>query len=116
MRSRPHPASLAAALAFALATFTAIFSATAAAEDGGYWPRFHGAKGDNISTETGLLKKWPQGGPKLLWTAEDIGDGFSSVTMAEGFIYTNGDIDGKKYLSILPKAWTDASVLEAGWI
>jgi len=22
------------------------------------WPRFHGPRGDNISSETGLLKKW----------------------------------------------------------
>ena len=27
------------------------------------WPRFHGPKGDNISTETGLLTEWPERGP-----------------------------------------------------
>ncbi len=32
-------------------------------ETGASWPRFHGANGDNISTETGLLSKWPRGGP-----------------------------------------------------
>ena len=57
------------------------------------WPRFHGPRGDNISTETGLLKKWPEGGPKLLWAAEGIGHGYAGVTIAEGMIYTAGDVD-----------------------
>ena len=35
-----------------------------------YWPQFHGPKGDNISLETGLLKKWPEKGPKLLWSRQ----------------------------------------------
>ena len=30
------------------------------------WPEFHGPNRDNISTEKGLLKKWPEGGPRLL--------------------------------------------------
>jgi outer membrane protein assembly factor BamB len=57
----------------------------------GSWPRFHGPKGDNISTETGLLKKWPEQGPRLLWTAKEIGQGFAGVTIADGRIYTAGD-------------------------
>src|SRR4030042_4465426 len=56
-----------------------------------FWPRFHGPKGDNISTETGLLKKWPAQGPKLLWTAKGIGRGVAGVTIADGRIYTAGD-------------------------
>ena len=31
------------------------------------WPEFHGAGRSNISAEKGLLKKWPAGGPRLLW-------------------------------------------------
>lgn len=56
------------------------------------WPRFHGPKGDNISTETALLKQWPEQGPKLLWTAKTIGKGFAGVTIADGRIYTAGDV------------------------
>jgi outer membrane protein assembly factor BamB len=61
--------------------------------EGPFWPRFHGPRGDNISTDTGLLKKWPDEGPKLLWTAKGIGHGFAGVTIADGMIYTAGDID-----------------------
>jgi len=63
-----------------------------AAEDAPFWPRFHGPQGDNISTATGLLKSWPPQGPKLLWTTRGIGEGFSSVTIADGRIYTAGNI------------------------
>ncbi len=58
----------------------------------GNWPRFHGPKADNISSETGLLKQWPQQGPRLLWTAKGIGQGFAGVTIANGRIYTAGDV------------------------
>jgi len=48
------------------------------------WPQFHGPKRDNNSAETGLLKQWPEAGPKLLWTAKGLGHGFSSVSIAAG--------------------------------
>ena len=65
----------------------------AAEADAPCWPRFHGPNGDNHSPETGLLKKWPEEGPKLLWTAKDLGFGYSSVTLAHNLIYTAGNIN-----------------------
>lgn len=65
------------------------------------WPRFHGPKGDNISTETGLLKKWPDEGPKLLWKAEKIGGGYSGVTVANGLIFTDGNVGEKTVVTAL---------------
>jgi outer membrane protein assembly factor BamB len=56
------------------------------------WPQFHGPNRDNTSRETGLLKKWPPEGPQLLWTAEGVGEGFSTVAIAEGLVYTTGNI------------------------
>jgi len=66
--------------------------ASVRAADAPFWPQFHGPSRNNISTETGLLKKWPEGGPKLIWTAKGIGHGFSSVSIADGLIYTAGNI------------------------
>ncbi len=51
---------------------------------------FRGPKRDNISTDTGLLKSWPQGGPKLLWTSKGIGEGYSTVAVVGGRAYTMG--------------------------
>ena len=31
------------------------------------WPQFLGPARNGISAETGLLEKWPEGGPKEVW-------------------------------------------------
>ena len=58
--------------------------------DAADFPGFRGPKRDNISAETGLLKQWPKGGPKLLWTAKGIGEGYSTVSVVGGRAYTMG--------------------------
>lgn len=68
------------------------------------WPRFHGAGGDNVAAESGLLPSWPQGGPKLLWTAQGIGAGYAGVTLANGMIYTAGDIGSANVITALDLA------------
>ena len=65
------------------------------------WPSFHGPKRDNISAETGLLQAWPQDGPKLLWTASGLGHGYSTVSIADGRIFTAGTIDKQTYVTAL---------------
>lgn len=51
------------------------------------WPQFRGPNRDGISRETGLLKSWPAGGPKVLWKTE-AGEGFSHVTISNGRLFT----------------------------
>jgi len=65
------------------------------------WPQFHGPNRDNISTETGLLNEWPEGGPKLLWTAAGLGEGFASVSIADGMIYTSGNVDEETVITAM---------------
>lgn len=65
-------------------------------EEGGWWPQFHGPRRDNISTETGLLRKWPDGGPRLLWKYTGCGRGHAGVSVAKGLIYTTGDFGPKE--------------------
>jgi outer membrane protein assembly factor BamB len=60
------------------------------AQKGGEWPNFHGSDRINKSTETGLMKEWPAGGPGLLLTIEGLGEGYSSVSIANNVIYTAG--------------------------
>ena len=67
----------------------------------GDWPQFHGPKRDNISTETGLLARWPEGGPKLLWTARGLGHGFSSVAVKGDRICTAGNLDDHTVVTAL---------------
>ena len=63
-----------------------------AADKKSCWPQFHGPNRDNISTEKGLLKQWPDKGLDLLWTVKGLGHGFSSVSIASSIIYTAGNI------------------------
>ena len=55
------------------------------------WPQFRGPRRDGISTETGLLKSWPEGGPPVLWTATGLGSGYSSPIITSGRIFITGD-------------------------
>ena len=36
------------------------------------WPQFRGPDRDGKSSETGLLKKWPDSGPTLLWEVSGL--------------------------------------------
>ena len=72
-----------------------LVAATSRADD---WPGFRGPNRDGKSAETGLLKKWPDGGPKLLWSVEGLGIGFSSAAVAEDLVYTTGMLDGEGFL------------------
>ena len=73
-RHRPLPLTLALCLAA---------GAVLAAD----WPQYRGPNRDGISRETGLLKSWPQGGPKVLWKAPS-GDGYSHMAVTGGRLYT----------------------------
>ena len=51
------------------------------------WPQWRGPERSGISQETGLLKKWPAEGPKLVWQIKDVGDGYSTPAVAADRIY-----------------------------
>lgn len=55
------------------------------------WAQFHGPNRDSVCHERGLLQAWPEEGPRLLWTLEGLGRGFSTVSIAEGRMLTMGD-------------------------
>lgn len=55
------------------------------------WPTFRGANRSAVSNDTGLLKEWPEGGPKLLWKSAGAGRGYAELAIADGKIYTLGD-------------------------
>ena len=66
----------------------------AAGVRGGDCPRFRGPEGDGVFSETGLMKKWPDGGPKLAWSVKGLGKGFCSAAVAGGTVYVTG-MDGE---------------------
>ncbi|MDR0869851.1 MAG: PQQ-like beta-propeller repeat protein [Planctomycetaceae bacterium] len=83
-------------------TFLFLFSSSVVFAAGPEWNVFHGPKGDNISPDTGLLRQWGEGTPKLLWKNDKIGDtefpGYSGAVFADGKIFTSGNVkqDGEE--------------------
>lgn len=74
---------------------------TGFAED---WPTFRGADRTGISSETGLLDTWPEGGPQLVLTAKGAGRGYASPAVVGDKMFTLGDSpstasDKDEYLS-----------------
>jgi outer membrane protein assembly factor BamB len=54
----------------------------------GEWPQFRGPNRDNISTESGLLRSWPAGGPKVLWKTQ-VCQGYAGAAIRDGRVYVN---------------------------
>jgi outer membrane protein assembly factor BamB len=65
------------------------------------WPGFNGTRRDNRSDETGLLARWPSGGPGLFWISEGLGAGFSTVSVVDGVVYTMGNKGASEALMAL---------------
>lgn len=60
--------------------------------------QWRGNNRDGIYNETGLLKKWPDAGPNLLWHFDDLGDGHSSAAVTSTTVYTAGMIGDKGFV------------------
>ena len=58
------------------------------------WPQFRGPDRNNISKETGLLRKWPANGPKRLWSVP-VEQGYAGAAIVGGRVYHH-DYDVKK--------------------
>jgi outer membrane protein assembly factor BamB len=86
------PVKLLFTLIFFFASATVVFSQLY---------EWRGPDRTGIYNETGLLKKWPDGGPKLLWESDKLGDGYSAVTVTEDAIYVTGRKDSSDVLTSL---------------
>lgn len=82
-----------AALAFLLS-----LTSSAVAAD---WPQYRGSNRDDASPETGLLKEWPKGGPKLAWSFEAAGVGYSPPAVVGDRVYVTGGREDKEFLIAL---------------
>lgn len=67
----------------------------------GDWPQWQGPNRNNISLDTGLLKTWPADGPKLLWTYDKAGMGYSGPAVVGDRFYSQGAWDDKEYVFAL---------------
>ncbi|OHB80109.1 MAG: hypothetical protein A2Z25_09235 [Planctomycetes bacterium RBG_16_55_9] len=50
------------------------------------WPGYLGPNRDATSAEKGLLRSWPEAGPKVLWTVP-LGPGYGGAAVSKGEVY-----------------------------
>jgi outer membrane protein assembly factor BamB len=74
------------ALTLALALLVVMGLALAARADD--WPQWMGPQRDDVWRETGILAKFPEGGPKVLWRV-NIAGGYAGPAVAEGRVYVH---------------------------
>jgi outer membrane protein assembly factor BamB len=65
------------------------------------WPQWRGPNRDDVGKETGLLKHWPEGGPKLAWLNREAGLGYSSFSVVGGKLFTLGARGSTEFLIAL---------------
>lgn len=64
----------------------AVLMLSAVVARGEDWPQWMGPKRDNVIRETGLVEKFPEGGPKVLWRAP-IKVGYAGPAVVKGKVY-----------------------------
>ena len=63
------------------------------------WPFWRGPNRNDQSSETGLLKSWPEGGPKKAWINKDAGLGYAGFAVVGEHLFTLG-LEGEKEFAI----------------
>ncbi|MFN3653400.1 MAG: PQQ-binding-like beta-propeller repeat protein [Armatimonadota bacterium] len=81
--SRRRPAGILIPLLAALTAAAAVAQPAA----NGPWAQFRGPERTGISRESGLLKRWPAGGPALVWNVSELGTDNSTPSVSGGRIF-----------------------------
>ena len=73
------------------------------------WPEFLGPFRDSTSPETGLLDRWPEGGPPILWQKK-IGTGYSAPSVRDGILVLHHRVGDEEIVDAM-----DAATGAAKW-
>src|SRR5688500_19736929 len=67
----------------------------------GEWRQWRGPGRENKAADTDPLQTWEGAPPKLLWMSDGLGEGYASVSIADGRIYTTGNTsDGQAVVAL----------------
>jgi outer membrane protein assembly factor BamB len=75
-----------------------VISISSFAQEATQW---RGVNSSGIYSVEKLLPHWPAEGPKVLWSYEKLGQGYSSPAFANNRIYVNGMVNGQSVLFVL---------------
>jgi len=89
---------------------------------GADWLQWRGPNRDDVSSEKGLLKSWPEGGPTRVWIFTNAGSSYSGPAIVGNKLYTLGTRDGAEIVLALDantgkELWTASigDVLQNDW-
>jgi len=74
------------------------------------WPQFRGPDRNNISKETGLLRKWPAGGPKVLWSVP-VTQGYAAAAIVAGRVYHHDYDEAKSEWCVNCRSLADGKLI-----
>jgi outer membrane protein assembly factor BamB len=60
--------------------------------------QFRGLKRDGVYDEKNLLASWPAEGPALLWSSNEVGNGYGPPAITADRVYITGETDSTSYL------------------
>ncbi|MBX9628159.1 MAG: PQQ-like beta-propeller repeat protein [Gemmataceae bacterium] len=81
------------------------------------WPQWRGPNRNGVSKEAGLLAEWPKDGPPLRWKRTDLGEGYSTPSVAAGKVYLQTNKDGDEFVVCLDeKTGTDVWAAKIGTV
>src|SRR5262245_62057441 len=79
------------------------------------WPQWRGPRRDHVPTEKGLRKEWPKDGPKLLWTFNKAGEGYSCPSIVGNRLYLSGARGDSEYVFALDLKQMDGGAPKELW-
>jgi outer membrane protein assembly factor BamB len=68
------------------------------------WPQWQGPGRNRMSKETGLLAEWPSEGPRVVWTANNLGTGYGSMAVTGDRVFVQGTRDNSSVVIALNRA------------
>jgi outer membrane protein assembly factor BamB len=74
------------------------------------WPQFRGPQRDNISKETGLARKWPAGGPKVLWSVP-VSQGYAGAAIVGGHVFHHDYDEAKNEWCVNCRTFADGKLV-----
>jgi outer membrane protein assembly factor BamB len=91
-------------LGFAFGTAVLVAAPPPQTATAGDWPQWQGPDRNGLSTETGLLQKWPTSGPPLVWSVSTLGGGYGSIAVKGDRIFVQGAKNKESVIYTLSRA------------
>lgn len=81
----------------------AIFLGSSLGSHAADWPEFLGPNRDGTSPETGLLERFPEGGPRVVWQ-KDTGIGYATPSVRDGVLVLHHRVGGEEIVEAMDAA------------